>query len=143
MFVDIDRFKEINDTHGHGAGDVVLTTLARRFEHIVRKVDTVARIGGDEITILLSGVGSREDAARVARKVIESAREPMVAGGELLSVTVSVGIATPRPGDDADALLSRADHAMYAVKRRGGGSFEFAGEPEPEAPPVRDPSPTA
>ena len=100
-------------------------------------------IDGTRVTILLSGVGSREDAARVARKVIESAREPMVAGGELLSVTVSVGIATPRPGDDADALLSRADHAMYAVKRRGGGSFEFAGEPEPEAPPVRDPSPTA
>ncbi len=142
MFVDIDKFKEINDTHGHGAGDIVLTTLARRFEHIVRKADTVARIGGDEITILLSGVESREDAARVARKVLESAREAMVAGGELLSVTVSVGIALHRPGDGADAMLSRADHAMYAVKRRGGGSFEFAEEPEGGAPPISGPSPT-
>ncbi|MGK5079534.1 putative bifunctional diguanylate cyclase/phosphodiesterase [Janthinobacterium sp. HLX7-2] len=118
LFVDIDRFKSINDSLGHDVGDQVLTQFARRVQQCVRKVDTVARQGGDAFIILLA-----QDAERVAGKILSAIAAPFVIGKYCLSVAASVGVAL-YPDDDGDvnALIEKADLAMYAAKRHAPGT---------------------
>jgi diguanylate cyclase (GGDEF)-like protein len=117
MLMDLDRFKEINDTLGHQAGDRVLQEVAQRLAGVLRESDTIARLGGDEFAILLAGGGSREGAIRVARVVARALEEPVVVQEMALTVEASCGIAlAPEHGDDVDALIRCADVAMYRAK---------------------------
>ena len=121
LMLDLDRFKAINDSLGHGAGDEVLKEAGRRLSACLREADTVARVGGDEFVVLLSDVGSEQDVVRVAHKLVESMRLPVLVQGQGLLVALSVGAALfPRDGEAPEELLQRADTAMYRQKRSGG-----------------------
>jgi diguanylate cyclase (GGDEF)-like protein/PAS domain S-box-containing protein len=118
LFIDLDNFKEVNDTFGHSAGDVVLCEVAHRFQHGLRRSDTVARFGGDEFVVLLPEVASRDAAAGVARKLLAALAPPVIAEGHAPRIEASIGIAlAPEHGEDASTLLRHADVAMYAAKR--------------------------
>jgi diguanylate cyclase (GGDEF)-like protein len=125
MIMDVDRFKEINETLGHQNGDRLLRLIALRLKGTLRESDTIARLGGDEFGLLLPKVEQPGAAAQVARKVIKALKDqPLVVGGLTLDVGASVGISQfPEHGEDADALLQRADVAMYAAKE-SPGSYE-------------------
>lgn len=126
LFVDLDRFKEINDTLGHGAGDQVLVEVARRLQTTIRDSDFLARIGGDEFVILLNDADGHDDALRVAHAVLDALRPPIDSTGHPLLVTPSIGISLfPEDGDEPDILLSRADSAMYRVKSSGRDGYQF------------------
>jgi len=123
LFIDIDRFKSINDSLGHDVGDQVLTEFARRVQQCVRKVDTVARQGGDEFIILLTELRTAHDAERVAEKIVAAIAAPFVISEYSLSVAASVGVALyPDDDDDVNALIEKADLAMYAAKRHAPGT---------------------
>ena len=129
IFLDIDHFKQINDTLGHATGDGVLQLVARRLEATVRDSDAVGRYGGDEFLVLLTEVSKMSDAQHIARKVIADIAAPSLVGSHLLQVTVSAGVAMyPDDAMDARSLIGLADAAMYRSKRRGGGSFTFYGD---------------
>jgi diguanylate cyclase (GGDEF)-like protein len=129
LFVDLDRFKAINDTHGHDAGDEVLRTVATRLHADLRPGDTVARLGGDEFVVLCEGVRGQDDALEVARRVRARLSEPITVGTTSLSLTASVGVALPSPGgDDAKELLRFADVAMYRAKAAGRDAQEVASD---------------
>ena len=120
LFLDIDHFKGINDSRGHGAGDALLRIVAERLLATVRGADTVARLAGDEFTVILEGLAEPADAETLAMKLVEVLRPPMRLGGTLVSVSTSVGLAVLEPGDvDAAGLLRRADEALYEAKRAG------------------------
>jgi diguanylate cyclase (GGDEF)-like protein len=119
LIVDIDHFKQVNDTLGHDTGDQLLRVFAQRMRDSVRATDTVSRLAGDEFTVLLEGVTGADEAAGVAAKLVEALREPVVLGGRCVYVTVSAGLAMGREGDTEDGLLRRADEAMYEAKRAG------------------------
>ncbi|MEX1194899.1 MAG: EAL domain-containing protein [Dehalococcoidia bacterium] len=124
MFLDLDRFKLINDTLGHGAGDELLKSLAIELGALVRQGDTVARVGGDEFTLLLTGV-SREDVEQVAQRALDTVRRTRVVTGQELRVTTSIGIAFfPRDGADVESLLRNADTAMYRAKQQGRDNYQ-------------------
>jgi diguanylate cyclase (GGDEF)-like protein/PAS domain S-box-containing protein len=126
LFIDLDRFKQINDTLGHALGDRVLQRVARRLEGCLRKSDVLARMGGDEFTVLLAEVADSRDALRVAEKLLASFEEPFQIEGHDLFLTCSVGISLfPRDGKDAVTLQRKADTAMYRAKNRGKNSCEF------------------
>jgi diguanylate cyclase (GGDEF)-like protein len=126
MFLDIDRFKEINDTLGHDTGDVMLIEVARRLQACLRSNDTVARWGGDEFTILLEGIGGAQHAARVADKILERISRPMRISGRELFCSASIGISLfPLDGADQATLMRQADAAMYKAKSAGGGHRFF------------------
>jgi diguanylate cyclase len=117
MLLDLDRFKEINDTRGHHAGDSVLESLAARLKGLARASDTVARLGGDEFALVLQGASDSESALFVAERIRVALDEPFVVDGATLQLETSIGIALfPRHGDDAEQLLKRADVALYASK---------------------------
>src|SRR3954470_9824516 len=120
-FCDLDGFKPVNDTYGHMRGDDVLIQVADRLRGCLRTGDELARIGGDEFTVLLRNVPDAEAAHHVAERLLASAQAPFDAGGEAVSVGLSVGIALRQPGTTADELLARADDALYEAKRAGGG----------------------
>lgn len=126
MFIDLDRFKEINDCHGHDVGDRVLVAVARRLAVTVREGDWVARNGGDEFVVVLPEIASATDARAVAQKLQRAMQAPFLLGELHLSVNLSIGIAGCQPGDavDVDQLLSQADMAMYAVKESGRGGIQ-------------------
>ncbi len=127
LFVDLDGFKSINDTHGHDAGDAVLCLAARRMTDRLRASDTVARIGGDEFLIILPELATVASAAGVAASLIEALSAPCDAGGTQLSIGASVGIAVYPDHGSTDADLRRkADGAMYEAKRQGKGSYRYA-----------------
>jgi diguanylate cyclase (GGDEF)-like protein len=117
LFIDLDRFKRINDTLGHAAGDEVLRQAAHRFQEHLRQTDTLTRMGGDEFVAIVSvrhGIG---DAMKVARKLLGSLRQPLVAAGQELFLSASIGISLfPEDGDNAEALLRKADSALYRAK---------------------------
>ena len=126
LFLDLDGFKDINNTLGHAAGDALLKMVAGRLESMVREEDTVARLGGDEFVILLH-LSEADDAAQVAMKVIEVISRPYVVEGQPASITVSVGIGLyPVHGEDADLLMKSADLALYEAKRAGKNVYRIA-----------------
>ncbi len=125
MLLDLDHFKEVNDTLGHGVGDKLLQVVGDRLTSILRKGDTVARMGGDEFMVLLPEIAGGEDAAEVAAKILEAFREPFVFDGHELHITTSIGIAIyPDDGEDGDTLTKNADIAMYRAKDRGRDNYQ-------------------
>ena len=125
MFMDLDQFKNINDTHGHSVGDALLSEVARRLQAGLREVDTVARLGGDEFAVLLPGADAA-GAELVASKLLERLAEPCMVQGHELSTTMSIGIATyPSDGDDYEILSRNADTAMYRAKHEGKATWRF------------------
>lgn len=126
LFIDLDRFKEVNDTLGHAAGDELLRQVARRLKACVRQSDTVARMGGDEFTMLLSSISSPTDPETVAGKVLSSLAQPFDLHGHVATISGSVGIARfPQDSDTLEILLKYADHAMYGAKKQGKNCFMF------------------
>ncbi len=127
IFIDLDRFKIINDTLGHSIGDALLQNVAKRLKSCLRESDTVARIGGDEFTVIVYPFDHEDDAAAtVAKKIVEAMRYPMEIEGNTLHVTTSVGIGIyPSDGEDSETLLRNADAAMYHAKERGRNNFQF------------------
>ena len=126
MFIDLDKFKLINDTLGHEAGDIVLKSAAARLLDRVRASDTVARVGGDEFAVILDDVGANENAAQIAQDIISTLTTPIEAGGEQCIVGASIGIALyPEDADTASGLLACADETMYRVKAAGRNNFMF------------------
>lgn len=126
MFLDLDEFKQINDSLGHHIGDELLKVVAERLTSLVRNSDTVARLGGDEFAILVEGVNNREDMSTLAMKILQVVEKPMTLQGSELRISVSIGIATA-PYDDVSAeyLIRDADAAMYEAKRQGRAAFRF------------------
>jgi len=129
LLMDLDRFKEINDTLGHHSGDLLLQELGGRLRTLLRESDTVARLGGDEFALLLPGVADASAAGQVAAAIREALEEPFALQGLTLRVEVSIGIAlSPEHGDDADNLIQHADVAMYVAKEaRSGHELYTAG----------------
>jgi len=126
LYLDLDRFKHINDSLGHLVGDQLLQTVALRLTECVRATDTVCRLGGDEFVILLSEVAHTQDAAVIADKILQSIRMPQLLGDRELHVTASIGIVVhPGDGTAAEALLQNADSAMYEAKNRGRNNYQF------------------
>ena len=128
LYMDIDKFKAINDGHGHATGDAVLQAFGQRLCDNVRETDLVARLGGDEFVILLEEV-TPDGAEALAGKVLESMAEPVIAGGTRLPVTTSIGIAWTRQPIEAAALMAQADVALYEAKKAGRNRYQVAGTP--------------
>lgn len=127
LFIDLDRFKEINDRFGHAAGDQVLRTTAARMAAVVRETDTLARLGGDEFVILIDAVPGPEIANLIATKLIAALAQPMAIGGESLAVGCSIGIShAPQDGTTADSMIAAADRAMYRAKGGDAGTSGVA-----------------
>ena len=127
VYLDLDGFKQINDTLGHGAGDVLLKMAASRLVATVREGDTVARLGGDEFMIALWQVSGTDDAATVALKVIEAVSQPYGIEGRTVSITTSAGVSIyPLNGEDADTLMKSADLALYEAKRAGKNAYRIS-----------------
>jgi diguanylate cyclase (GGDEF)-like protein len=125
LFLDVDGFKKINDTLGHGAGDRLLMVLAERFQAMLRPMDTVARFGGDEFTFLFEGLGSEEEAALVAQRITQSAGVPLTLSGQQRTVSISIGVyMVTDPEEEIDDVIRQADTAMYRAKESGGARFE-------------------
>ncbi|MFO0752878.1 MAG: EAL domain-containing protein [Thermodesulfovibrionales bacterium] len=126
LFLDLDRFKEVNDTLGHEAGDHLLREVGARLKACLRESDTVARIGGDEFTILLTDIERMESVAVTVRKIITVVREPFIIKGHTLSATASIGVSLyPDDGADAEVLIRNADTAMYHAKEQGRNRYRF------------------
>jgi diguanylate cyclase (GGDEF)-like protein len=126
LVMDLDRFKNINDSLGHSEGDVLLCEVARRLRDCVREGDTVARFGGDEFVVVFADMATIADVAPLAHKILAAVAAPMRIGGQEHTASVSIGISGyPQDGDDVDALLRNADTAMYRAKEQGGNSVEF------------------
>jgi diguanylate cyclase (GGDEF)-like protein len=152
LFLDLNEFKQINDTLGHAVGDEALRTVAQCLTSSVRDADTVSRHGGDEFLILLSEVSQAADAFRVAQKIITALGAPHALGDQLIRLSASIGISIyPDDGEEASMLIDRADAAMYLAKKREAGSVVFHGlaprsefgavaPTAPEAQPVATPA---
>lgn len=126
MFLDLDGFKQVNDTLGHNAGDEVIRQIASRLDSSMRETDTIARFGGDEFTVLLAEVEAREGIEIAAQKILEAVAEPIHIGKIDTAVTTSIGISLyPQDGDDIDTLIRQADMAMYAAKESGKNKYLF------------------
>ncbi len=126
LFLDLDRFKEINDTLGHDAGDALLTEAAARLKSTVRESDTVARIGGDEFNLILSDIDRPEYASEVGCKLLNEIRKPFKINGHAINVSTSIGISVfPDDGEDGETLLRFADIAMYHAKDKGRNNLQF------------------
>jgi diguanylate cyclase (GGDEF)-like protein len=126
LFIDLDDFKNLNDTQGHAAGDELLRACARRLRGLLRQGDGVARLGGDEFTMILRAPGGIDEIAAVATRVIDQLRQPFAVGDGRHVVSASVGISVfPRDGEDGAALLKHADLAMYAAKECGKSQYSF------------------
>ncbi len=125
LFVDLDRFKQVNDRHGHHIGDELLIVVTNRLRQLVRSSDTLARVSGDEFVIFCEEIRSAADVEELAERIVESMRRPFSAHGHHLDISASVGIAFAGPGEDLnDQLVVKADMAMYQVKRRGGADHQ-------------------
>ncbi len=126
LCLDLDRFKPINDNHGHAAGDALLVAVADRLRATARATDTVARLGGDEFVVIQVGINAKAEAVALARRIVKAVRAPYDIGGVTIDIGTSIGIAVaPSDGEDPDELLRKADHALYRCKAEGRGSFAF------------------
>lgn len=126
MFLDLDRFKLINDTLGHNNGDLLLKKVAKRLQDSIRKNDTVARLGGDEFTVILPTINNSTEVAMVAGKILKSLHQPFILEGEEFVITTSIGISIyPSDGEDIDTLIKNADAAMYFAKENGNNKYQF------------------
>ena len=126
VFVDLDQFKDVNDSMGHHAGDKLLITMAERLKSCVRESDTVARPGGDEFVLLLSNLHSLDSLSQMLQRILETTAEPCNIDGREFVVTCSLGISMfPEDGKDSDTLLKHADNAMYKAKHAGKNNFQF------------------
>lgn len=126
MLLDVDRFKNINDSLGHDSGDLLLKSIAARLNESVRDMDTVARLGGDEFVVLLEGLHDLDDVRFVANKLLAQLARPMEIAGHDISITASIGISVfPNDGEQADELLKNADIAMYKAKEAGKNNCQF------------------
>jgi diguanylate cyclase (GGDEF)-like protein/PAS domain S-box-containing protein len=131
LFIDLDHFKEINDTRGHHYGDLALALFAQRLRKVIRTEEAVARLGGDEFVVLLENLGAEEEPSRmqitqVAEKIIDSAREPFVIKDEKFRISCSIGIVLFNDGSaDGEAILQQADKALYTIKREGKSNYYF------------------
>lgn len=120
MFIDLDHFKEVNDTHGHAIGDIMLRHIAKKIQKTLRQSDVIARIGGDEFNVLIEGLEYYEDALELANKINEAVKAPIEIEGNVFFMSLSIGIAIyPDHGEDAGTLSKHADTAMYEIKSRG------------------------
>lgn len=126
MYLDLDRFKEVNDTLGHDMGDVLLKQAAQRLLACVRASDTVARLGGDEFTIILSTRNDSDSVEHIAQRILDKLAEPFPLGSEMIYLTTSIGISIyPDDAEDVEILLKNADQAMYAAKDRGRNRYSY------------------
>ena len=126
LFIDLDKFKPINDTLGHEAGDIVLKTVGQRLTETIRETDTAARLGGDEFVLILEGIPEKEGAVEIAKKLLKAIPEPIDVGTTDCSVGISIGISHyPTDAKDIPELLSAADRAMYNVKEAGRNNYAF------------------
>lgn len=126
FFIDLDKFKEVNDSLGHDAGDALLVEVANRLRATARESDFVARLGGDEFCMLLENISSEVDIATVATRCLKNLVQPMIVAGREITPAASIGIARfPEDGTDATTLMQAGDHAMYAAKSAGFHCFEF------------------
>jgi diguanylate cyclase (GGDEF)-like protein len=133
IFMDLERFKDINDTRGHAVGDKVLKAVSNRLKKMVREVDTVARLGGDEFVILFDSIDDPRQIAPIAQKIIDGFRLPLEIDGQEYRLGVSIGISVyPQDGDNATELLDKADLAMYRAKKAGGDTFQFCTSVAPD-----------
>ena len=126
LFLDIDQFKNINDSLGHATGDSLIKDIAARLKSCIREIDTIARIGGDEFSILLPLMNRPEDGSKIAREIMEAFKKPFLIEDHELSVTASAGISIyPEDGEDADSLLKNADIALHYAKDQGKNNYQF------------------
>ena len=126
MFLDLDKFKTINDTHGHATGDAVLLTIAQRLKETTRTEDTISRHGGDEFLYLLMEIEEEQDAVTVAKKIIQAVEQPFDVSAGRLTISTSIGISIfPKDGNTVEALITSADAAMYQAKQAKSG-YAFA-----------------
>jgi diguanylate cyclase len=123
-FIDLDNFKQVNDRYGHDFGDFVLKETAMRLKNTLRHSDIVARIGGDEFALVISGISQTEGLNAVAKKIIEACRMPLQRDGSEVTIKLSVGLSLyPRDGETVEELLFTSDTAMYRAKQRGKNDF--------------------
>ena len=128
LFLDCDRFKNVNDTYGHDIGDEVIKELGRRVSISIGESDTVAHLGGDEFTVLLPHTNTQQDVVEVATRILQSTRSSWKIGGYVFTLTVSIGAAIyPSDGMDARTLVKRADAALYDAKQKGKNTCVFYG----------------
>jgi diguanylate cyclase (GGDEF)-like protein/PAS domain S-box-containing protein len=126
LLIDLDQFKEVNDTLGHAVGDMLLKEAARRISACVRESDTVARLGGDEFTIVISEISDKTHVEDVAQKITSKLAEPFHLGNEVVYISASIGITLyPNDSIDIDALMKNADQAMYVAKNKGRNRFSY------------------
>ncbi len=126
LFIDLDNFKKVNDSFGHELGDKLLVKSAARLQQVIRKEDTIGRLGGDEFIVLLRGINSHYNAICIAEKLLKSFTSPFKIEGRELVLTMSIGVAMyPENGDTASDLLRNADTAMYQAKALGRNSYSF------------------
>lgn len=124
LFLDLDGFKDVNDSKGHTAGDFVLMETARRLSSVIRKTDTVARLGGDEFTVILSGITQEANAIQVAEKILYELRKPFFVESEFFRISASIGIAfAPRHGETVEELIRYSDMSMYRAKEAGKNQY--------------------
>ena len=130
LYLDLDRFKPVNDALGHKCGDKLLQTVARRLTRSVREEDTIARLGGDEFAVILEHLSRPRDAAATARKLLHAMARPFPLDGHKARITASIGITVyPLDGDNVETLLKRADGAMYRAKSERMNDYRFWGDP--------------
>lgn len=126
MYLDLDHFKEVNDTLGHDVGDVLLKAVAARLMKCVRADDTVARMGGDEFTVILNNLNHQAITERIAQNILDKLTEPFDLNGEVVHISASIGISVyPENGTEEDVLLKNADHAMYYAKQHGRNCYHY------------------
>ena len=127
MFIDLDRFKWVNDTFGHAAGDELLKVASKRIQSCLREGDTVARLGGDEFTVILSQPGTLLNIEEVATRILKELTTPFdLPGADNTQISGSIGIAVyPENGELVEELLLHADHAMYSAKKGGRATYRF------------------
>jgi diguanylate cyclase (GGDEF)-like protein/PAS domain S-box-containing protein len=126
LYLDLDRFKEVNDSFGHAVGDLLLKETAVRLAQSLRLSDSAARMGGDEFTVILTKIVETGDAAIVARRIVKNLAKPFLLDNQTVSIGVSIGIGIyPVDGEDADILLKKADSAMYRAKEKGSNLFRY------------------